>query len=216
MAFDDVSFPNDIARGAIGGPSFNSQVCKSVGGFRQSNARWSAPLRTWDVGHEIYSITKLESLMAFHLARQGRVIAFRFRDWSDYYVGMSYSDPQNINLQYTSYQQFATGDGATKIFQLTRAYVDPIRTTYRNITRPVSGSVKIYLNGVNQASGWSVDTTTGLVTFVTAPGIGVAIQWAGMFDVPCCFGSDKMAFTHEMVRKGEMTSIVIEEVREPA
>jgi hypothetical protein len=39
----------------------------------------------------------------------------------------------------------------------------------RTITKPVAGTVKVYLDGVEQLSGWSVDTTTGLVTFGTAP-----------------------------------------------
>jgi hypothetical protein len=33
----------------------------------------------------------------------------------------------------------------------------------------VAGTVKVYLDGVEKTSGWSVDTTTGLVTFSTAP-----------------------------------------------
>ena len=44
----------------------------------------------------------------------------------------------------------------------------------RTITKPVAGTVKVYLDGVEQLSGWSVDTTTGLVTFGTArPGVEV-------------------------------------------
>jgi hypothetical protein len=35
--------------------------------------------------------------------------------------------------------------------------------------------VKAYLDSVEQLSGWSVDTTTGLVTFGTAPAVGVEV-----------------------------------------
>ena len=45
----------------------------------------------------------------------------------------------------------------------------------RSIAKPVTGSVRVALAGVEQMSGWSVDTTTGLVTFAQAPGAGVAI-----------------------------------------
>jgi hypothetical protein len=33
--------------------------------------------------------------------------------------------------------------------------------------------VKVYLDGIEQLSGWSVDTTTGLVTFGSPPALGV-------------------------------------------
>jgi hypothetical protein len=35
--------------------------------------------------------------------------------------------------------------------------------------------VKVFLDGTLRASGWSVDTTTGIVTFGTAPTLGVEV-----------------------------------------
>jgi hypothetical protein len=37
------------------------------------------------------------------------------------------------------------------------------------ITKPVAGTAKVYLEGAEQLSGSSVDTTTGLVTFSIRP-----------------------------------------------
>jgi uncharacterized protein (TIGR02217 family) len=69
----------------------------------------------------------------------------------------------------------------------------------RTITKPVTGALKVYLDGVEQASGWSVDTTTGLVTFDTAPSLGeVAADFE--FDVPARFDTDHMAVTIETYR----------------
>ena len=44
--------------------------------------------------------------------------------------------------------------------------------------------MRIAFGGLKQASGGSVDTTTGLVTFSAAPGSGVAITAGFEFDVP--------------------------------
>ena len=58
----------------------------------------------------------------------------------------------------------------------------------RPLARRVAGGVRIAISGVEQPPGWSVDTATGVVTFGTAPGSGVAIT-AG-------FEFDPVSYTH--------------------
>jgi hypothetical protein len=70
----------------------------------------------------------------------------------------------------------------------------------RTITKPVAGTVKVHLDRVEQASGWSVDTTTGLVTFGTPPALGLEITVDVEFDVPMRFDTDQMAVTIETYR----------------
>jgi uncharacterized protein (TIGR02217 family) len=77
----------------------------------------------------------------------------------------------------------------------------------------VVGSVRIALGGVEQPSGWSVHTTTGLVTFSSAPGAGVAITAGFEFDVPVRFDSDALDVTHDIERLGSITSIPLLELR---
>jgi uncharacterized protein (TIGR02217 family) len=71
----------------------------------------------------------------------------------------------------------------------------------RTITEPVAATVKVYLDGIQQLPGWSVDTTTGLVTFSTAPALGVEVTAEFEFDVPVRFGTDHMAVTIETYRR---------------
>ena len=40
--------------------------------------------RRWNVGTGLKQRSDVDALIAFYLARQGRLHAFRFRDWSDY------------------------------------------------------------------------------------------------------------------------------------
>jgi uncharacterized protein (TIGR02217 family) len=83
----------------------------------------------------------------------------------------------------------------------------------RTIAKPVVGTVKVYLDGIEQASGWSVDTTTGLVTFSTTPALGVEVTADFEFDVPARFDTDHMGVTIETYRLHAWQQIPIVEVR---
>ena len=67
--------------------------------------------------------------------------------------------------------------------------------------------------GVVQMTGWSVNTTTGSVTFTTAPGAGVAITAGFEFDVPVRFDTDMLDVTLDLERLGSITSIPLLEIR---
>jgi uncharacterized protein (TIGR02217 family) len=83
----------------------------------------------------------------------------------------------------------------------------------RTITKPVAGTVKVYFDSVEQLSGWSVDTTTGLVTFSAPPALGVEITADFEFDVPARFDTDHMAVTIETYRLHAWQQIPIVELR---
>lgn len=73
--------------------------------------------------------------------------------------------------------------------------------------------MRIALGGVEQLSGWSVDTTTGGVSFSAAPGTGVAITAGFEFDVPVRFDTDALDVTLDLERLGSITSIPLLEIR---
>lgn len=58
---------------------------------------------------------------------------------------------------------------------------------------PAKNRIKIYLNAVLQVSGYTVDHTTGVVTFSVAPGAGVAVSSDFDFDVPVRFDTDLLS-----------------------
>jgi uncharacterized protein (TIGR02217 family) len=111
----------------------------------------------------------LAAVVAFFEARNGRLHGFRFKDWGDHKSCLPSGTPSPTD------QTIGTGDGAATTFQLVKRYASGGQTWTRTITRPVAGSVRIALDGVEQLSGWSADTTTGVLTFGTAPAAGVAI-----------------------------------------
>jgi uncharacterized protein (TIGR02217 family) len=83
----------------------------------------------------------------------------------------------------------------------------------RTIAKPVAGTVRVYLDGVEQLAGWLVDLTTGVVTFLTAPAAGVAITADLEFDVPVRFDTDHMAVTLESFRLHRWQQIPVVELR---
>ena len=69
------------------------------------------------------------------------------------------------------------------------------------------------LDGIEQLSGWSVNVTTGLITFTTAPAAGVEVTADFEFDVPVRFDTDHMAVTIESYRLHAWQQIPIVELR---
>ena len=198
MAFHEIQFPNDIAYGATGGPEFATSIVATASGYEQRNINWSAARGRWDVASGLKKQTQLDTLIAFFRARKGRAHGFRFKDWTDYKA---------------TAQALGTGNGTITTFQLIRTYSSGGNTDVRTITKPVAGTVKVYLASVQQMSGWSVNTTTGVITFSSAPGNGVTVSADYEFDVPVRFDTDRMAVTIEQINLHQWSGIGIVEIR---
>jgi uncharacterized protein (TIGR02217 family) len=141
---------------------------------------------------------QLDELIAFFRARKGRAHGFRFKDWTDFKA---------------SGQLLGTGDDAETMFQLVKHYPSGTVIEVRTITKPVASTVRVYFDGVEQVSGWSVDMTTGRVTFGTPPTAGVQITADFELDVPVRFDTDHMAVTIESFKLHRWQQIPIVELR---
>jgi len=94
-----------------------------------------------------------------------------------------------------------------------KRYASGAHSWTRVVAKPVTGTARIALAGVEQPSGWSVDAATGVVTFSGAPGAGVAITAGFEFDVPVRFDTDVLDVTLDLERLGSITSIPLLEIR---
>jgi uncharacterized protein (TIGR02217 family) len=207
MTFHEVRFPDNISRGARGGPERRTQIVELASGDEERNASWINSRRRFDVAYGIRRADDLAAVVAFFEARNGRLYGFRFKDWGDYKSGLP-SQPVT-----PSDQPIGTGDGTTTAFQLVKRYASGAQSWTRSIAKPVAGSVRVALGGVEQPSGWSVDTTTGVVTFDAAPAAGAAITAGFAFDVPVRFDTDVLDVTLDLERRGSITSIPLLEIR---
>ena len=77
----------------------------------------------------------------------------------------------------------------------------------------MAGTVRVALGAVEQMAGWTLDATTGVITFIAAPGIGVIVQAGFEFDVPVRFDTDMLDVTLDIERLGSITSIPLLEIR---
>ena len=196
--FHEVQFPPDISYGASGGPGYSTSIVTTVSGHERRNANWAMARGRWNVAHGLKKREQVAELIAFFRARRGRAYGFRFKDWTDYQALA---------------QSLGAGDGANKTFQLVKHYPSGGVVESRIIAKPVAGLVKVYRDGVEAASGWSVDTTIGLVTFGTAPAAGVQVTADFAFDVPVRFDSDQMDLTIETFELGTWGQIPVVEIR---
>ncbi len=208
-AFHEVRFPTAISYGAVGGPAFRTTIFTRQSGFEDRNVEWSYARAEYDVAMAIKTQAELDEVRAFFFARRGRAYGFRFKDWSDYKSCTAIQTPA------ASDQVLGTGDGSETEFQLIKLYDDDENPYVRPITKPVQGSVSVTVNGVAQTVGVdvTVDTTTGLLTFASAPTSGHVIRAGFQFDVPVRFNTDQMMSTLEDYNVNTWGQIPLVEVR---
>ena len=207
MAFHEVRFPDNISRGARGGPERRTQVVELASGDEERNASWANSRRRYDVAYGIRRADDLAAVVAFFEARNGRLHGFRYKDWADY---KSCLPSQAITA---TDQQIGTGTGSQQTFQLGKRYASGAQTWVRSVAKPVAGTVRVALGTVEQLSGWTLDATTGVITFTAAPAGGVIVRAGFEFDVPVRFDSDTLDMTLDFERLGSITAIPLLEIR---
>ena len=177
MSFHEVQFPTDISYKSIAGPEFNTEVVILGSAFEKRNVNWTYPRERWQVAYGVKTETLLDTLRTFFYARKGRAIGFRFKNHDDY--------------QGTD-EELGDGDGSTTTFQLVKIYSSGGNDFTRKITKPVSGTVTVYIDSALQSdpADYSIDLTTGVITFTSAPGSGEVVTATFEFDIPVRFDTD--------------------------
>jgi uncharacterized protein (TIGR02217 family) len=185
--FHEVRLPLALSFGASGGPERRTEIALLGSGREQRNTPWSASRRRYDLTGAVRTLDDLHTLIAFFEARRGKLYGFRFRDPLDFKSCRPSAAPGPLD------QAIAVGDGAMRSFQLTKFYGDAAGAFARAIRKPVAGSVRVAVAGVElTGAAFSVDVQTGLVTFATAPAAGAAVNAGFVFDTPVRFDSDRL------------------------
>jgi len=209
MAFHEVRFPAGISRGASGGPERRTEIVTLGSGFEERNQRWADSRRRYDAGYGVRGTDDLYAVIAFFEERRGQLHGFRWKDWSDYKSCAPLATPSATD------QVIGAGDGTETDFQLVKVYGADFAPWTREIKKPVAGTIKIALDGAAQVEGsdYTLDATTGVVSFTSAPGNGVEITAGFEFDVPARFDTDRLAVNLEAFSHGDIPNIPIVELR---
>jgi uncharacterized protein (TIGR02217 family) len=81
------------------------------------------------------------------------------------------------------------------------------------VRKPVDGSVLVAIDGAPLTEGWSVDTTSGVVTFDVAPGADAVVSAGFQFDVPVRFDTDMLEVNLTSFAAGDIPAIPLVEIR---
>jgi uncharacterized protein (TIGR02217 family) len=206
MNFHDIRFTTAISFHSTGGPERRTEIVTLGSGFEERNAVWANSRRRYDVGTGVKTLDDLHAVIAFFEARTARLTGFRLKDFADFK-----SCAPGIDVTATD-QAIGTGNGTATTFALSKTYTSGPSSWTRTIKKPVSGTVVVAVNGTLQTSGVSTDTTTGVVTFVTAPAASATITAGFEFDVPVRFDTDTLSINLADFAAGEIPSIPLVEV----
>jgi uncharacterized protein (TIGR02217 family) len=206
MAFHAIRFPLDVALNARGGPERATDVVTLKSGREERNSRWAHSRRRYNAGYGVKSRADMQAVLAFFEERRGRFHAFLWRDALDFSSGGTTPTPLD--------QAIGEGDGTATEFQLVKRYGASFDPYLRPITKPVAGSVRVAVGGVELTSGFSIDTATGIVTFAAAPADGAAVTAGFLFDVPVRFDTDRLDIELSSFDAADAPSIPLIEVRE--
>jgi uncharacterized protein (TIGR02217 family) len=187
-------------------PTFQTRIQRAVSGRELRAVDYPYPLWQFALVYDFLrdnpaaGYDELRTLLGFFMLCQGAFGTFLFQDPSDFQV---------------TGQQIGIGDASTTVFQLQRAmgaslagggFMEPIVAP--------NAVLAIYVNGIVQApTTYSVDPTTGLVTFSTAPGSGLVIMADFTYYFRCRFVDDKYDFENFMFRLWQLKKLTFISVR---
>lgn len=207
QAFDDRIFPLAIGREASLSPAFSTQIVESPSGHERRSSDWADARMSFDAGPGVRSEADIAALIAFFRARRGAARGFRFTDPYDDRSCALGKAPGPLD------QRLGLGDGVTSRFALHRHYGGGDEVQARRITRPVAGSVRVAVDGVETVGGWS-HAGLGVIAFDTAPAEGAVLTAGFRFDVPVRFAEDRLEINRATFAAGEAPSVPLVEIRE--
>jgi uncharacterized protein (TIGR02217 family) len=207
QAFDDVAFPLSIGREASMAPAFSTQIVESVSGHEQRSSDWADARLSFDVGPGVRSEADMAALIAFFRARRGAARGFRLADPFDDRSCALGQAPGPLD------QRLGVGDGVRAEFGLQRFYGLGEAAQVRRITRPVPGTVRVAVDGIEQVGGWS-HVGLGVIAFDEAPAAGAVLTAGFRFDVPVRFAEDRLEINRATFAAGEAPSVPLVEIRE--
>lgn len=183
MAFLEERISVDIQHGFSYEDDYNVQITRTAGGSEFRRLIHPIPLRIFTVRFIADRSVIYDTVYNLYHRAFGRFAGFRAKVLDDFSTNANNIgtptaiDQPTIQLSPTTFQLIKRyGVGGTPL-----SIGLPVRTLFK----PVLGTVKVAVGGIAQLTGWTVNTTTGVITFAIAP---VGSVTAGCeFDIPVRF-----------------------------
>ena len=210
-AFHEILFPLDIALKSAGGPERKTEIVALGSGAEERNARWAHSRRRYDAGYGVKTLEALSQVVAFFEERRGRLHGFRWRDRLDHSSAAPGASISPLD------QVIGLGNGTQTQFPLLKLYGAVHAPYQRPIAKPVAGTVRVAVSGVEQTQGvaFTCDTATGVVSFLSGhvPGAGAFVRAGFQFDVPVRFDTDYLEVDLSAFAAGSVPRIPLVEIK---
>lgn len=209
MNFHEVRFPASLSFGSVGGPERRTDIVTLANGFEERNTPWAHSRRRYDAGLGMRSLDDVETLISFFEARQGQMFGFRWKDWSDFKTAKASGD-----IRFDD-QVIGTGDGTRTAFQLSKTYRSGAVGYTRPIAKPVAGTVRIGIeqDELRETVDYTLDETSGVVTFAVPVPENLSVVAGFEFDVPVRFDTDRIQTSVASFQAGDAPNVPVVEVR---
>jgi uncharacterized protein (TIGR02217 family) len=167
-------------------PSANSAIVRFENGSEQRVARYTRNRRIFRAAMNNIPDADRDTLLAFFEARNGPVEAFYLKHYREYSV---------------TGEAVGTGDNNEDTFEFDKQYV-------------VALSETVYLDGSPQTrtTHYTIDNDTGVITFVTPPGAGVAITADYEYYFKVRFGENSLPISLNSVSIHGVTFSLVEDI----
>jgi uncharacterized protein (TIGR02217 family) len=188
MAFhENAIFPTNISKGSRGGPIYRDSVLALDAGQPNIIGRWPTARRKYNLRYGIKRFSQLQVVHDFWLGRDGIRNGWRLFDLFDHSTASDHrSAPTKDDVN------IGAGDGSTLIFQMQKKYTSFDQTIVRVIEKPISGTELVALDGALQTeiTHYTIDRSSGEISFVSAPTAGQQVTWGGDYHTPCQFAPE--------------------------
>lgn len=180
MAFHDIVFPLSVDR-CLSTHEWLTEVLELGNGEEQRIPQWEDGRRKFDASLGVRSLKDLQDLLKFHALRRGRAFGFKVRDLVDYEV----KSGEGVIGAYVAGQN---------TLQLAKNYTDAANSWTREIRKPEQGTVKVFYGAAQKTEGvdYSINYSTGALTILIAPAVGIIISATLRFYVPVRFVEDSI------------------------
>lgn len=179
---DSVILSDRVSLGFSGGPTFATEKLQMVNGRIRRMANRSLAIHVYTFSYKNQPNAVIEELRGIFYDRMGDLRTFLLKDFSDYIA---------------TDEVFGLGDGNETAFQLIKTYTAGYNPYERPIRHIKAGTLVLKRAGVEVSEGDSPTevtvSSTGLVTFTTAPSVGQELTWSGEFYVPVNFDGDQFS-----------------------
>nr|WP_253308570.1 TIGR02217 family protein [Rickettsia endosymbiont of Ceutorhynchus assimilis] len=195
MNFHNIRMPEFIEVFAVGKAEFSTSHVLTMSGREVRHLDRMNACQKYLIKDCRLSASEFNHFNSFFKARRGSNFAFRFRDYADYKV---------------TGEVIAKDGGSQKQFVLSKLYDDPILPYSRAITKPVEGSINLYINNVK--TDYTADYTQGIITLPQTLELGQTLTADFIFDVAVRFKSDSFEYAYCSDGSIELSTIELTEV----